>query len=111
MKILPQSRQAWSGLFLLPFKAYVVAAPICLCLWRVAILAPRAHSPRIEAQIARTDAALAVAIGLMFCLGVFLVAGLVQFWDYRHQAARVSFGFAVAALVILYLYVLPLCAS
>ncbi len=108
MKIFPESRQAWSALILLPFKAYVVAAPVVLFLWHVAM---RARRVRMEAQTARADAAFAVALGLMVCLGVFLVAGLVQLWRGKREAARVSFGFALAVLLILYFYVLPLCAA
>ena len=111
MEVIPHTRQAWLRLVLLPFRTYVVAAPVCLFIWLAATKGQRVRGPRMEAALARTEAAFPIALGLFLCVGVFVVAALVQFWAYKHDRVLANLGFAAAALVILYFYVLPLCAS
>ena len=111
MEAIPHTHQAWLRLVLLPFKTDLVAAPVCLFIWLAATKGQRVRGPRIEAALARTEAAFPIALGLSLCVGFFVVAALIQFWAYERDMGLASLGFAAAVSVIPYFYVLPLCAS
>lgn len=104
MHVIPHTRQEWFRFLLFPFRAFVVVAPICLFIWLAVTEGHRGRG-------ARTEAAFPVALGLILCIGVFLVAALIQLVTRRRDAALLSFGFAGAAFLILYFYVLPMSAS
>jgi cbb3-type cytochrome oxidase subunit 1 len=103
MHIIPHTRQEWGRFILFPFRAFVVVAPICLLIW---LGATEGH--RIRG--ARAEAAFPVALGLILCVHVFLVAALIQLMARRREAAFLSFAFGFAAFLVMYL-LLPMCAT
>jgi hypothetical protein len=94
MKILPQGRQGWFGLALLPFKAYVVIAPVLVFI--------SAQLPRPR-HTGATDAEAFMILGLFPCGVILLIAALVLAVTGRKESADPCAGFGVAALVIGYL--------
>src|SRR6266545_2617211 len=104
MNVIPRMRQEWFRFLLFPFKAFVVTAPIVLFVW---LAVTKGHRVRG----ARAEAALPVALGLILCIAIFLLVGLIQLIVRRRDAARTSFSFALAAFLVLYLWVLPMCAT
>jgi hypothetical protein len=104
MRVIPHTRQEWFRSILFPFRAYVVVAPICLLIW---LAVTEGH--RIRG--ARAEAAFPVALGLMLCVAVLLVTALIQLIARSRDAALASFGFAIVAFLILYSWVLPMCAT
>ena len=58
MRIFRRTRQEWLSFLLFPFRAYVVAAPMCLFVWLSVTQEDRIRGGRAEA-------ALPVALGLM----------------------------------------------
>jgi hypothetical protein len=103
MRIFPRTGQEWLSFLLFPFRAYVVVAPMCLLVWLSVTQGDLIRGGRAEA-------ALPVALGLMICLAVFVLAALIQFIARRRDAALASFWFALAAFLLLYALVLPMCA-
>ena len=104
MHLIPHTRQEWLRLLVFPFRAFVLVAPAGLFIW---LSATEGH--RIRG--ARGEAALPVALGLMICVGVLLVAALVEFIARRRDAALVNVGFATAAFLVSVAWVLPMCAN
>src|SRR5687768_2908533 len=103
MNVIPHTRQDWLRFLLFPFKAFVVVSPVVLLVWFAA-------SEEHRGRVARSEAAFPVALGLIGCVAVFLVVGLIQLVVRKRKAALTSFGFAVAAFLLLYTWVLPMCA-
>jgi hypothetical protein len=102
MRVLPANREAWFELLLFPFKAFVVAGPVCFWIW-LAVNGP--------VKGARTGAGGPVVLGLLVCIPTFLLAALIQFIARRQRAASVSLGFALAAFIILWFWALPMSAT
>ena len=101
MKIIPKSGQEWLGFALLPFKAYVVIAPV---LFFVSASLPR---PR---HTGATDAELGLIFGLCPCAAILLIAAVVLAFVGPKGTALPCCCFGVAASVIAYL-LLPSLAS
>jgi hypothetical protein len=76
---------------LLPFKVYVIVAPILLIhsVWR-------AHSAQVELGAA-SDYLL---VGCAICVPFFVLAALVQFYAHWRRPALVSFLFAMSTATI-----------
>jgi hypothetical protein len=107
MNVIPHTRQEWLRFLLFPFKAFVVVSPVVLLVW-FAALEHRGLAVNVVIG-AQAEAAFPVALGLIGCVAVFLVVGLIQLVLRRRNAALMSFGFAVAAFLVLS-WVLPMCA-
>lgn len=101
MNVLPNTKREWVELLLIPFMVYVLAMPIWLCVWRVAadsfLTRDMWHYERF-------------IFGRWYylCLVVFCISGAIQWRCGWRRAALVSFLFAVATIIILFSYLLPL---
>lgn len=105
MKVLPANRDAWFALLLFPFMAFVLVGPLCFFVWLALTEEPRGHWG------ANAEAALPVAVGLLVCIPVFILAAMIQFIARRRSAAVESLGFGLMAIVILWFWILPMSAS
>ena len=104
MRALPANRDAWFGLLLFPFKAFVVIGPLFFFTWLVLTEGHRVSG-------ARTEVGGPVVVGLLLCIPVFIIAAIIQFTVHRRAAALVSLGYALAAFLILLLWALPMTAT
>jgi hypothetical protein len=92
MRTLPTDSREWTGMILLPFKAYTVVGAVGGLLWYFC-LPPR--SGFVMAQVGRFALPAFVLCGLTLVLG-----SLLQFLMKARRAALVSFLFAVAAISV-----------
>jgi hypothetical protein len=104
MNVIPHTRQEWFRFLLFPFKAFVVTSPIFLFVWIAVTEGYRVRGSRAEA-------AVPVGLGLILCVPIFVLVGLIQLIARRRDSAVTSFGFALAAFLLLYLWVLPMCVT
>ena len=101
MQIIPHSKQGWLRFAVLPFKAYVLIAPI---LFLISIRLPH---PRHSGA---TDAEVFLVLGLSYCSIILFLAALIFALAGPKGFALPCVGFAVAAFIITCL-LLPSLAS
>jgi hypothetical protein len=90
MHIFPNSKQEWLGAVRFPFKAYTVIAPL---LFLISVQLPRLrHS-------GPTDAETFLALSLMPCSAILLLAALVLVFVGPKGYALPCLGFGLAAFI------------
>jgi hypothetical protein len=101
MKMIPHDQKGWLRVLLLPFKAYVIIAPVLLMISEKFPRAPHSGA---------TDAEIRLVILLMPCAVLLLIASLLLALAGPKGSAFPCFGLGVAAIVLL-VYFLPALAN
>jgi hypothetical protein len=90
MRFLPEDLKGDPlGILLLPFKAYLALAIICLIAWRV-----------ITPGHGGLAASGPVMLGYMICAAVFGVAAVIRFVTHRREMVAETLFFAAVAIII-----------
>src|ERR1051325_10078526 len=103
MKFFPANKQERWMLLIFPFKTYVVLAPVFFFVWDTATEGYRFRG-------ARETAATIIAFGDIFCLFIFVVAGLILLVARWRNVTITTFLVALATFIML-IFWLPMCAT
>ena len=104
MSILPSNSRQWLTLLLLPFKAFVIAAPLALAIAKQNLAASCPDTPRFRGGIWFNDD---VAIFVWVCILSLLAFGIAAIIQYhkglRHDALVSAIYTAVSFAAIIFI--------
>ena len=92
MSNLPESKQDWFSLLLLPFKAYVIIAPIWVFY---------STSDSYVVRVGLRESSSYVLVAYAICVPFFLLAALIQLSARQRRAAFTSIAFGLGTFVVL----------